>query len=184
MLEGELAHLRSASHTYRRRDSPTPHAGDLEAPLLHLLVGQLDVEVELVVAGADDHLATLLREVGDAGVKLDVAVVFQSLAKMDELWRKMRTFCWMKRCIRPLSTASKAIICSALQRQKYLKRCPCWLLSWSLSPAGISAACAGLCWRVSSPAQCLTPSDEAESRSSASHTYKDNQAGFYFSSYR
>lgn len=85
MLEGELAHLRSLLHTYRRCDAPTPHAGDLEAPLLHLLVGQLDVEVELVVAGADDHLATLLREVGDAGVKLDVAVVFQSLAKMDEL---------------------------------------------------------------------------------------------------
>lgn len=43
------------------------------------------MEVELVVADADDHLATLLREVGDAGVELDVAVEFQSLAKVDEL---------------------------------------------------------------------------------------------------
>lgn len=82
------------THTYRRRDSPTPHAGDLEAPLLHLLVGQLDVEVELVVAGADDHLATLLREVGDTGVKLDVAVIFQSLTKMNELRERTTRLCW------------------------------------------------------------------------------------------
>lgn len=46
------------------------------------------MEVELVVAGADDHLATLLWEVGDARVKLDVSVIFQSLAKMDELRRE------------------------------------------------------------------------------------------------
>lgn len=43
------------------------------------------MEVELVVAGADDHLAALLGEVGDAGVKLDVAVILQRLAQMDEL---------------------------------------------------------------------------------------------------
>lgn len=83
MLEGEfpLSHKHSHKHisTYRRRDAPTPHARDLEAPLLHLLVGQLDVEVELIVAGADDDLAALLRKVGDTGVKLDIAIIFQSL---------------------------------------------------------------------------------------------------------
>lgn len=46
------------------------------------------MEVELVVAGADDHLAALLGEVCDAGVKLDVAVVLQGLAQMDELGLK------------------------------------------------------------------------------------------------
>lgn len=56
--------------TYRRRDSPAPHARDLEAPLLHLLVGQLDVEIELIVASTDDDLATLLGEVRDAWIKL------------------------------------------------------------------------------------------------------------------
>lgn len=71
--------------TYRRRDSPTPHARDLEASLLDLLIGQLDVEVELVVAGADDDLAALLGEVGDARVKLDIAVIFESLTQVDEL---------------------------------------------------------------------------------------------------
>lgn len=67
------------SPTYRRRDSPTSHARDLKAPLLHLFVGQLDVEIELVVAGADDDLASLLGEICDARVKLDVAVVLESL---------------------------------------------------------------------------------------------------------
>lgn len=80
MLEGEFTHPRSPSlshnSTYRRRDSPTPHACDLEAPFLHLFVGKLDVEVELVVAGADDDLAALLGEVGDTRVKLDIAVIF------------------------------------------------------------------------------------------------------------
>lgn len=85
MLEGEftLSHKRTHTHThisaYRRRDAPTPHARDLEAPLLHLFVGQLDMEVELIVAGADDDLAALLRKVGDTGVKLDIAIIFQSL---------------------------------------------------------------------------------------------------------
>lgn len=79
------AHSSSRSHslargsTYRRRDSPAPHARDLEASLLHLLVGQLDVEVELVVAGADDDLAALLGEVGNTRVKLDVTVIFEGL---------------------------------------------------------------------------------------------------------
>lgn len=81
MPDGEFTHphSRTLRSTYRRRDSPTPHARDLEAPLLHLLVGQLDVEVELVVAGADDDLAALLGEVGDTRVKLDIAVIFESL---------------------------------------------------------------------------------------------------------
>lgn len=81
MPHGEFTHphSRTLHSTYRRRDSPTPHACDLEAPLLHLLVGQLDMEVELVVAGADDDLAALLGEVGDARVKLDIAVIFESL---------------------------------------------------------------------------------------------------------
>lgn len=74
-----LSHTDTHSSTYRRRDSPTPHARDLEAPLLHLFVGQLDVEVELVVAGADNDLAALLGEVSDARVKLDIAVIFESL---------------------------------------------------------------------------------------------------------
>lgn len=71
--------------TYAGRDSPAAHARDLEASLLHLLTGQLDVEVELVAAGADDDLAALLGEVGDAGVELDVAVIFERLTQMDEL---------------------------------------------------------------------------------------------------
>lgn len=71
---------RGGESTYGGRDSPAPHARDLEAALLHLLAGQLDVEVELVVAGADDHLAALLGKVGDAGVKLDVAIILQRLA--------------------------------------------------------------------------------------------------------
>ena len=73
------AHTNSHGSTYRRRDSPTPHARDLEAPLLHLFVGQLDVEVELIVAGADDDLAAFLGEVGDTRVKLDIAIIFESL---------------------------------------------------------------------------------------------------------
>lgn len=82
MLEGEFTHLHTLylSHThgstYRRRDSPTPHARDLEAPLLHLFVGQLDVEVELIVAGTDNDLTALLRKVGDTRVKLDIAIIF------------------------------------------------------------------------------------------------------------
>lgn len=71
--------------TYGRRDPPAPHACDFEAALLHLLAGQLDMEVELVVASADDHLAALLGEVGDAGVKLDVAIILQRLAQIDKL---------------------------------------------------------------------------------------------------
>lgn len=54
----------------------------------------------------------------------------------------------------------------------------CSLLSWSLSPAGISAAGAGLCWPVSSPVRCLTQSDEAESKSSSSRTCEQKEAGF------
>lgn len=73
------SHSRARGSTYRRRDPPAPHARDLEASLLHLLVGQLDVEVELVVAGADDDLAALLGEVGNTRVKLDVTVIFEGL---------------------------------------------------------------------------------------------------------
>lgn len=65
--------------TYRRRDSPTPHARDLEASLLHLFIGQLDMEVELIVASTDDDLAALLGEVGDTRVKLDITIIFESL---------------------------------------------------------------------------------------------------------
>ena len=50
------------------------------------------MEVELVVASADDHLATLLWEVGHAGIELDVAVIFQSLAKTNELQEMMTGF--------------------------------------------------------------------------------------------
>lgn len=74
-----LSHTDAHISTYRRRDSPTPHSCDLEASLLHLFVGELDVEVELVVAGTDDDLAALLREVGDTRVKLDIAIIFESL---------------------------------------------------------------------------------------------------------
>lgn len=48
------------------------------------------MEVELVVAGADDDLAALLGEVGDARIKLDVAIIFQSLTQMDELKKKQK----------------------------------------------------------------------------------------------
>lgn len=75
--------------TYRWRDPPAPHARDLEAALLHLLVGQLDVEVELVVARAHDHVAAFLREVCDARVELDVAVILQRLGQSDELRREI-----------------------------------------------------------------------------------------------
>lgn len=43
------------------------------------------MEVELVVAGADDDLAALLGKVRDAGVELDVSVILQGLTQMDEL---------------------------------------------------------------------------------------------------
>lgn len=43
------------------------------------------MEVELVVAGADDDLAALLGKVRDAGVELDVSVILQRLTQMDEL---------------------------------------------------------------------------------------------------
>lgn len=50
------------------------------------------MEVELVVAGADDDLAALLGEVGDAGVELDVAVILEGLAQMDELGLEREKF--------------------------------------------------------------------------------------------
>ena len=71
--------------TYRRSDPPAPHARDLEAPLLHLFIGQLDLEVKLVVACRDDHVTALLREVCHARVKLDVAKVLQRLTEPNEL---------------------------------------------------------------------------------------------------
>lgn len=71
--------------TYRRRDSPAPHARHLEAAFFHLLIGQLDVEVELIVASTDDNLATLLRKVCYTRIKLDVAIILERLTKMDEL---------------------------------------------------------------------------------------------------
>ena len=73
--------------THRWCDPPASHARHLEAALLHLLAGQLHVEVELVVAGAHDHMAALLREVGHTWVEFDVAVVLQSLSQSDELKR-------------------------------------------------------------------------------------------------
>lgn len=87
MLEGESTHpslslflsllpTQRYSCTYRRRDSPTPHARHLEAPFLHLFIGQLHMEIELIVSSAYDDLAAFLGEVSDARVELDVAVVF------------------------------------------------------------------------------------------------------------
>lgn len=78
MLEGE-----SISHThdftYRRCDAPAPHACHLEASLLHLFIRQFDMEVELIVASADDNLAALLWEISDAWIKLDIAIIFECL---------------------------------------------------------------------------------------------------------
>lgn len=74
-----------AGDTHRGRDPPAPHARHLEAALLDLLVRQPHLEVELVVAGADDDVASLLGEVGDAGVELEIAVVLEGLRQADEL---------------------------------------------------------------------------------------------------
>lgn len=52
------------------------------------------MEVELIVAGADDDLAALLGKVRDAGVELDVSVILQGLTQMDELeFEKEKTNC-------------------------------------------------------------------------------------------
>lgn len=74
-----------ASGTHRGRDPPAPHARDLEAAFLDLLARQPHLEVELVVASADNDVASLLREVSDAGVELEIAVVLQGLRQADEL---------------------------------------------------------------------------------------------------
>lgn len=72
--------------THRGRDPPAPHARNLEAAFLDLLARQPHLEVELVVASADDDVASLLGEVRDAGIELEIAVVFQGLSQSDELW--------------------------------------------------------------------------------------------------
>lgn len=43
------------------------------------------MEVELVVASADNDVASLLGEVGDTGVELEIAVVLEGLRQADEL---------------------------------------------------------------------------------------------------
>lgn len=63
---------------------------------------------------------------------------------------------------------SAGFVCNTVEAES-LKRCPCLLLSWSLSPAVIWAACAGLCWRVSSLAQCQTLSGEAKNKNTCSY---------------
>lgn len=79
--------LRTADEfgTYRGSDSPAPHARDFKAAFLHLVVGQFDVKVQLVVAGADDDVATFFGKIRDAGIELDVAKVLQGLSQSDEL---------------------------------------------------------------------------------------------------
>lgn len=53
------------------------------------------MEVELVVAGADDDLAALLGKVRDARVELDVSVILQGLTQMDELeFKKEKINCF------------------------------------------------------------------------------------------
>jgi len=74
-----------ARGTHRGRDPPAPHARDLEAAFLDLLVRQPHLEVELVVASTDDDVTSLLRKVGDTGVELEIAVVLQGLRQADEL---------------------------------------------------------------------------------------------------
>lgn len=43
------------------------------------------MEVELVVAGADDNVAAFLGKIRDAGIKLDVTKILQGLSQSDEL---------------------------------------------------------------------------------------------------
>lgn len=102
------------------------------------------MEVELVVAGADDHLATLLREVGDAGVKLDVAVIFQRLSKMDELRERRTRLGWnlLREGVKEQTSINCLRACCPFRT---IRGDASSLLSWSLSPAEISAAGAGLC---------------------------------------
>jgi len=47
------------------------------------------MKVEFVVAGTDYNMTALLRKICDAGIKLDIAVVLQSLSQSDELWDKI-----------------------------------------------------------------------------------------------
>lgn len=90
---------------YRRRDPPAPHACDLEAALLHLVVGQLHMEVQLIVARAHDDVAALLREVRNARVKLDITVVLQRLRQSDELKRtRIHESCTFQRILWPQLT--------------------------------------------------------------------------------
>lgn len=81
--------------TYGWSDSPAPHARDFKTSFLHLVVGQFDMKVELIVAGTDDDVAAFFRKIRDAGIKLDVAEVLQGLSQSDELW-KQRGFMWMR----------------------------------------------------------------------------------------
>lgn len=73
------------NNTYRWSDSPAPHACDFKAAFLHLVVRQFDMKVELIVASADDDVAAFLGKIRDAGIKLDIAEVLQSLSQSDEL---------------------------------------------------------------------------------------------------
>lgn len=43
------------------------------------------MKVELIVASADDDVATFFGKIRDAGIKLDIAKVLQGLSQSDEL---------------------------------------------------------------------------------------------------
>ncbi len=84
-----VKYFRFLYQTYRWGDPPASHACDFEAALFHLITGQFDVKVEFVVAGTDYNMTALLWKICDAGIKLDIAVVLQSLSQSDELWDKI-----------------------------------------------------------------------------------------------
>lgn len=77
------------NQTYRWSDPPASHACDFEAALLHLITGQFDVKVEFVVTSTNYNMTALLRKICDAGIKLDIAIVLQSLSQSDELWDRI-----------------------------------------------------------------------------------------------
>lgn len=71
--------------THRGCDPPAAHSCDFETPLLDLLGRQLDLEVQLAVPSPNDNMTALLGKVRNTGVKLEIAIILESLCQADEL---------------------------------------------------------------------------------------------------
>lgn len=139
-----------AKGTHRGRDPPAPHARDLEAALLDLLTRQPHLEVELVVACADNDMASLLREVGDAGVELEIAIVLQGLCQADELRAEPRSSTQQPHLLRQDQAPNSAPFTwkrcqSSAGTAPVTASSPLLPPSWRLFPAGTSAAGAAPC---------------------------------------